>query len=214
MRLVITSDTHGVHHRVKIPDGDVLIHAGDCTDTGSLNELAAFNQFLEKLDHPSKILVAGNHDLCFEQFPGEAREVFDQGMYLEDSVATLGGLKIYGSPWQPEFLDYAFNLERGRPLAEKWALIPEDTDILVTHGPPKGILDKTSFGPRVGCAQLRERVRQVEPKLHIFGHIHEADGVVERGNTVFVNASFFGNTLPGAVVARIDGDGVEFVNFG
>ena len=108
--------------------------------------------------------------------------------YLEDSEATIGGLRFYGSPWQPWFFDWAFNLERGAPLAEKWALVPDDTDVLLTHGPPSGVLDTTSRGERVGCEELAAALRRVRPRLHVFGHIHESYGVHPADDTLSVNA--------------------------
>ena len=101
----------------------------------------------------------------------------------------VDGLEVWGSPWQPWFHDWAFNLERGAALAEKWAMIPDSTDLLITHGPPHGILDACFDGRRVGCEELTRAVERVRPKLHVFGHIHEAYGVVDDGTTLFVNAS-------------------------
>jgi Icc-related predicted phosphoesterase len=86
-------------------------------------------------------------------------------------------------------MDWAFNLQRGPALREKWALIPEGTDVLITHGPPFGILDWTARGERVGCEDLLEAVRRVKPRLHVFGHIHEGYGEHEQDGTRFVNAS-------------------------
>ena len=109
--------------------------------------------------------------------------------YLSDSGRTIDGVRVWGSPWQPWFYDWAFNLPRGAALAAKWALIPDGTDVLVTHGPPLGVLDTTLRGEPVGCAALRGRVAQLRPRLHLFGHIHEAYGVVDHDGTLFVNAS-------------------------
>ncbi|MDF1816105.1 MAG: hypothetical protein P1V20_28145, partial [Verrucomicrobiales bacterium] len=97
--------------------------------------------------------------------------------------------KIWGSPWQPEFHDWSFNLPRGSALAEKWALIPEDTDILITHSPPRGILDLCSHGGREGCDDLLKRVVELRPALHLFGHIHEAHGKEFHNETNYINAS-------------------------
>jgi predicted phosphohydrolase len=211
--IVCVSDTHGHHDITEIPPGDILVHAGDLTMFGSLDEVAAFDAWLGTLPHPHKVVIAGNHDWCFQRFPDEARRRVKNAIYLEDSAATVAGLKFYGSPWQPWFLDWAFNLERGPELAAKWALIPADTDVLVTHGPPEGILDLTRRWVRVGDADLLARVRQVRPKLHVFGHIHEAAGVDESDGTLFVNAS----TQMGvgaAVVVCVNGDQVRVVEMG
>jgi Icc-related predicted phosphoesterase len=110
-------------------------------------------------------------------------------IYLQDEPVEIEGLKFYGSPWQPWFLDWAFNLERGESLRKVWARIPEDTDVLVTHGPPHGILDRTTRGEPVGCEDLRARVEELRTPLHLFGHIHEGYGTERRGQTLFVNAS-------------------------
>jgi hypothetical protein len=134
-------------------------------------------------------VIAGNHDWCFQRYPAEARRRLTNAVYLEDDTAEVAGLKIYGSPWQPRFCDWAFNLDPGPELAAKWAMIPGDTDVLVTHGPPEGILDLTRRWYRVGDADLRARVREIRPGLHVFGHIHEAAGIFRSENTLFVNAA-------------------------
>ena len=109
--------------------------------------------------------------------------------YLQDSGVELMGLRIWGSPWQPVFFNWAFNLPRGEPLRARWALIPNDTDVLVTHGPPMGHGDMTSEGTRVGCEALLDAIQRVCPRLHIFGHIHEDHGVSWEGETACINAS-------------------------
>jgi predicted phosphohydrolase len=192
MRIVCMSDTHLAHlrERIDVPDGDLLIHAGDGTWKGTPREIDEFLGWLGSLPHPHKVLVAGNHDCLFEKRPADARARVPMSVrYLEDGSTVVGGLKIYGSPWQPEFLEWAFNLPRGPRLREKWDLIPTDTDILVTHGPPEGILDETPSGEPVGCRDLRRAVERVRPKLHVFGHIHHAYGTKVVGPTRFVNAS-------------------------
>ncbi len=191
MRIVAISDTHGYHDRVSIPEGDLLIHGGDLSNSGTLIEMERFNAFLEKLPHPHKVVIAGNHDFALERQAPEAEKLLTACHYLKDRQVVVEGLKIYGSPWQPWFFDWAFNLRRGSPLAEKWAQIPNDTDILVTHGPPQGILDLTHDGRRVGCEELAKRVQEVRPQAHIFGHIHEAYGSLERYGTTFYNASLY-----------------------
>lgn len=189
LTLVTMADTHGYHASLRVPPGDILIHAGDLTRRGSLDDLRDFDAFLASLPHRHKIVVAGNHDWCFQRDPMAARATLAHATLLQDEAVVLEGVRFYGSPWQPRFLDWAFNLPRGAPLAEKWALIPEDTDILITHGPPLGIGDRTWNGERVGCEDLLRRVRKLAPKLHIFGHIHEDGGVFRDGATVFVNAT-------------------------
>lgn len=190
-KIVCISDTHALHKNIKdIPDGDILIHAGDLTNKGELKDVESFNSWLKKLPHKHKIVIAGNHDFCFEQKNIAARELLTDATYLQDSFIILENLKIYGSPWQPWFYDWAFNLRRGEPLKAVWQQIPEDTDILITHGPPYGILDKTDNGDLVGCEELIKRIEKLRKlKLHVFGHIHEAYGQHKINNVSFVNAS-------------------------
>ena len=210
LTLVCVSDTHGRHRETVVPPGDVLIHAGDLTGDGSLSDVAEFDDWLGTLPHPHKVVVAGNHDWCFERQPERARARLTNAVYLQDEAAVVAGLKFYGSPWQPWFFDWAFNLPRGPELAVKWALIPDDADVLVTHGPPAGVLDRTRRGDHAGCADLLARVRAVRPRLHVFGHIHEAAGTESDGATLFVNAC----TEMGAgagVVVRYGPDGVSVV---
>jgi Icc-related predicted phosphoesterase len=206
MKIVCVSDTHCRHAAVNVPDGDVLIFAGDACMSGSLAELVSFAEWLKVLPHKEKIVVAGNHDWCLER-PATRRTaenvIAEAGAwYLCDYAVTItGGLKVYGSPWQPEFCDWAFNLPRGKPLVDVWEKIPDDTDILVTHGPPVGPLDGTGRGvDRVGDADLAARVKQLNRlKLHVFGHIHEGHGVDERNDVISVNAAV-GYHLEGAPI--------------
>ena len=196
MLFVAISDTHGYHDRLEVPDGDVLIHGGDLTKHGRLEDVEAFDRWLAGLPHRHKIVIAGNHDFCFQHRPREARALLRHAIYLEDRAVEVEGVKFYGSPWQPEFFDWAFNLPRGPALAAVWAKIPDDTQVLITHGPPLGIGDLTHRGPHVGCEDLLRRVRQVRPRLHVFGHIHEAAGRYDVDGTTFVNASIAGRGKP------------------
>lgn len=201
MKIVCLSDTHGLHDQVAVPDGDLLLHAGDFTMRGRPEEITPFDAWLGTLPHRHRVVVAGNHDFLFEKSPAEARRLLVNATYLEDSAATIDGLRVWGSPWQPWFMDWAFNLRRGEPLREKWSLIPDGTDILVTHGPPHGIRDEvrklagrafaaiTGQGGHVGCEELLAAVEARPPRLHVFGHIHEGYGIERRGATTFVNAS-------------------------
>lgn len=191
MKIVAISDTHLMHmrHPLPIPDGDVLVHAGDGTFSGKPSEMIIFSRWFLRLPHKHKVLVAGNHDWMFQLDREKAESYFPGVHYLQDSGVEIDGVKFWGSPWQPWFLDWAFNLQRGEPLREKWALIPEGTDVLVTHGPPYGVGDWVQRGERVGCEELRQAVIRVAPKLHIFGHIHGGYGVYESPVTKFVNAS-------------------------
>jgi len=102
---------------------------------------------------------------------------------------TVAGIKFYGSPWQPWFYDWAFNLKRRTEIRAKWDLIPLDTEVLITHGPPYGILDRTTRGERVGCEELLEAIKQIRPRLHVFGHIHEAYGIRSNDDISYINGS-------------------------
>jgi Icc-related predicted phosphoesterase len=160
------------------------------TMSGSPNEVEDFAHWWQALPHPHKVVIAGNHDWLFQREPKLARSLFKGCMYLEDSGIEVLGLRIYGSPWQPWFLDWAFNLERGPEIRAKWDIIPKDMDILITHGPPWGIGDQTARGEKVGCRDLLDSIeKRIRPKWHIFGHIHEGYGVTQGRQTTFVNAS-------------------------
>lgn len=189
-RIVCLSDTHNCNEEISVPDGDILIHAGDATIRGTIDEIALFNEWFANLPHKHKIFVAGNHDWLFETNPAIARKLLDSEIiYLQDSSIEIENFKIYGAPWQPRFYDWAFNLNRGREMAEKWKLIPRDVNILITHGPPNGILDQTPQGDFAGCEELRKYVEEIRPKAHIFGHIHSGYGMTEQFGIKFINAS-------------------------
>ena len=196
-RIVCLSDTHTCNEQISVPDGDILIHSGDATVNGTIPEVMEFNSWIEALPHRHKVFVAGNHDWLFMMDNPSARRLMNPTItYLQDSLTVIEGLKIYGSPWQPRFFDWAFNLNRGAEIAEKWKLIPDDIDILITHGPPNGILDlvpRKGWDENTGCEELRKRVEEIAKlgrlKLHIFGHIHCGYGVHEEFGVRFVNAS-------------------------
>jgi predicted phosphodiesterase len=201
MRIVCLSDTHSFHWDLAVPDGDVLVHAGDMTLQGTRAELERFAEWFVPLPHRHKVVIAGNHDWLFQREPELARRCLGDVGYLQDSGLAIGGLRFWGSPWQPWFLSWAFNLPRGRPLREKWSQIPEGTDVLITHGPPFGIHDRVAKvfprvvsavigqGEHVGCRDLLAAVTRLAPRLHVFGHIHEGYGSTRRGETLHVNAS-------------------------
>jgi predicted phosphohydrolase len=192
MRLVFISDTH-THRGLALPAGDVLVHAGDSTSTGTLPEVAAFLEWFSAQPHPHKIFIAGNHDWLFAREKGLAGMLIAEHpgiRYLQDAGCEIDGVRFWGSPWQPAFCDWAFNLpRRGDALREAWGRIPPGTDVLITHGPPHGILDRVRGGEPLGCEELRARVEVVKPRIHAFGHIHDAYGVALAGTRVFVNAS-------------------------
>lgn len=191
MRFVAFSDTHGFHDEIILPEGDVLLFAGDiCGWSSGTNEIESFGSYLAKQPHPHKIVIAGNHDWAFQRDRDKAVDALGDVHYLQDEEVVIKGIKIYGSPWQPEFYDWAFNLPRGPELAKVWAKIPIDTQVLLTHGPPRGILDQTTDKRGVGCEDLRERLADLKSlRAHVFGHIHEAYGCDTTGLTTFYNVS-------------------------
>jgi len=204
MRITFISDTHTKHRNITpdLPGGDLLIHAGDIMNSGyDENDIWEFLQWFESQNqYKSQVFIAGNHDRFFENKPSETKNIlveYPYVSYLQDCPLTYvneegtESCKIYGSPWQPEFYHWAFNLPRnGEDLKEKWFWIPSDTDILVTHGPPWGHLDVTPYGNlNVGCEVLRERIDVIKPKIHVFGHIHSGYGYKFHNGTHFFNAS-------------------------
>lgn len=206
LKITLISDTHNKHHQLTedLPGGDLLLFAGDIMGTGyRKEELHDFCKWFNSLDqYETKIFIAGNHDRIFENFPLEANMIVNEYpniIYLQDESDShfIDGsqdnfVSIYGSPWQPWFYSWAFNLPRNGPgLMSKWEAIPELTDILITHGPAFGYLD-TVHGRRsenLGCELLTERIKEIKPKIHICGHIHTGYGYVFDGDTHFFNAS-------------------------
>jgi Icc-related predicted phosphoesterase len=190
MRFVAISDTHG-KHEFDLPPGDVILHAGDVSSRGSKAEVERFLDWFSGLDYTYKIFIAGNHDFFFER--ASATEIQatipDNLIYLNDSGTEVEGIKIWGSPIQPWFYDWAFNRQRGAEIQKHWELIPADSDIVITHGPVFGILDRVASGLSVGCEDLLPRIERIKPKIHLCGHIHEAYGTRRVGDTLFINAS-------------------------
>ncbi len=190
MRIVAVADTHLYHGDLRVPDGDVFVHAGDMCRGGRLTELEEAAAWIRGLPHALKIVVAGNHDWCFVREPEAARAALGPDVvYLEDSGHDCAGLRVWGSPWQPAYGGWAFNLPRGAPLAEKWARIPAGLGVLITHGPPQGFGDRSWTSVRGGCVDLRARVEAVRPRVHLFGHIHEDGGAWTHAGTTYVNCT-------------------------
>lgn len=175
--------------------GDVLIHSGDISSMGYKHEVIQFLKWFDSIpSYTHKVFIAGNHDWIFEKDPNKVKDVlknFPNITYLQDSHILIDGVKIYGSPWQPEFFDWAFNLPRnGEELEYVWNKIPDDTDILITHGPAYGYVDRViGEYQHLGCELLIKRISEVQPMLHVSGHIHSGNGVKDNGTTTFLNAS-------------------------
>lgn len=189
IRLVALSDTHGYHDQIVVPDGDILICAGDWCRDGRVDDAHEFLKWFASKKHKHKVLVAGNHDRVMETHP-HLVSIPKSVTYLEDSGATIMGLKFWGSPCTPFFLNWAFNRTRGAQIAEHWDKIPKKVDVLVTHGPPHSILDiSKNHGDNLGCKDLWDKVNKVKPKVHIFGHIHYSHGKMDLNGIKFRNVS-------------------------
>jgi len=200
-RITFISDTHTKHDKISgfLTGGDILVHAGDLTSRGYITEIENFTKWYDKINnYDTKVFICGNHDFGFENDNEKVKGLltgYKTIEYLQDDLLMVGEdydtmVKIWGTPWQPEFNNWAFNLPRGKKIKEKWDMIPVDTDILITHGPPFGKLDYVPYDSvSVGCEELMKRVQEIKPKIHVFGHIHEGYGYVFDGNTHFINAA-------------------------
>ena len=215
MRIVAISDTHTKERNFEIPDGDVLVHCGDFTYRGRKGETVDFLDWFLELPHKHKVFIAGNHDITLDSsIRGDLslsnylgshlpkhwihQEFFDRikGVenvhYLDCSGVTIDGVNFWGSPVTPTFgIGWAFNQNRGEEISKTWEMIPEGTDVLITHGPPRGMGDWVKYGNAgsQGCVNLLDRIQGIKPKLSLFGHIHEGYGSTQYGGTVFINCS-------------------------
>lgn len=190
MKICFISDTHGLHKRLEVPAADILIHAGDFSGKGEEWQVKSFINWFTGLPHRYKIFIAGNHDFLAEEDPECFQALLnDQIIYLENSFVDVEGIRIWGSPITPWFYDWAFNRRRGKEIRKYWEAIPSNTDIVVTHGPPLGQGDLTVKGELVGCKDLLDIIETIQPRYHVFGHIHEAYGINKIEQTTFVNAS-------------------------
>lgn len=195
MRVVCISDTHGDHQNVALPPGDVLIHAGDITAHGTYDNLASFLDWFSRQHYQHHLFIAGNHDTFLETDPAQTKAMVAQAgvTYLDDSGVIVNGVRFWGSPITPRFHDWAFMRDPGPDIERHWRLIPPDTDVLVTHGPPIGVLDlverSATESEHTGCAALSARVLEVKPRFHVFGHIHEGFGSLSCGGVQYLNVS-------------------------
>ena len=197
MRIIAISDTHGEHRNIPyVPDGDIFIHAGDflnfgqeTTNFGS-NVLKDFYHWLKSLPHKYKILVGGNHDWFLHEEPERIKEL--PCIYLQDASIEIEGLKIYGTPWVPYLMGIGyFAARRGADMIEKLSLIPDDIDVLISHSAPFGQGDTAYNKQHIGCVDLMNRVEEIRPKLHIFGHIHSDRGFNKEIDGIrFVNVAY------------------------
>lgn len=193
MRLCLISDTHGFHRKIELPEADMIIHGGDYANSGRRwNEFTDFAGWWNGLPYKYKCLINGNHDVFAQSFPEKIFPLFKNTHILQDSGVKIEGIKFWGSPWTPNFYSWiwAFNAARGNEIKEHWDLIPDDTEVLVTHGPPWGTLDVSFPGTKnLGCEELAKAVERIKPKIHVFGHIHGDFGQVRKDDTLFLNVS-------------------------
>jgi Icc-related predicted phosphoesterase len=193
MRLVVISDTHGPHNRIQgLPDGDILVHAGDFMNSRlDLMEILSFNQWLGEQNFQLRVVCGGNHDRYFQTAPKIAVSLVTNATYLENSGIMIDGVSFRGSPYTPEFMNWAFMYPPGLAARKYWDQIPLGLDVLITHGPPFGILDQSATrGRHLGCEELRKAIEEKKPRVHLFGHIHGGAGLFENGVTRFVNAAY------------------------
>jgi Icc-related predicted phosphoesterase len=225
VRIVAISDTHGKHsHLGKLPYGDILIHAGDFSLGDNFIDYINFFDWLAAQPHKHKIVIAGNHDVLMEKANlSDVASMIPSGVvYLNDSGYEAEGIKFWGSPVQPRFYDWAFNRDRGEDIQRHWNLIPEGTDVLITHGPAKFRQDETfdvaDSGRivNVGCENLAQTIKKINPILHVCGHVHRGRGHCFNTRTTFVNASVCDENYAVAnkpYVIDIVGKAVSFITY-
>ena len=218
MQITVISDTHGLHDRItslnkpfinKVDGaGKMIIHAGDITEDGTEAEVWDFLRWFAKLPHQYKIFIGGNHDLFLEQSSLVAiGKMIPKGVYyLNNSGLIVEGIRIWGSPVTPYFLGMAFNKKRGAEIKKVWDGVPSLTDILITHGAPAGILDGG-----FGCEDLLERVKEIKPTYHLYGHSHGYSGINKVEETTFINAAMVDSPDPLEVINyKIIGNPIVF----
>jgi Icc-related predicted phosphoesterase len=190
VHLVIVSDTHTRHEELGRLCGDVLIHCGDGCDGFQRNreDLERLDDWFGRQQFERILCIGGNHDFLIEERVARGERVFQNAIYLQDEPHEFRGVRFYGSPWTPELIGWAFYLDAGG-LRSRWSLIPEDTDVLITHTAPRGVLDRNSSGRHCGCPDLAKRLERLRPRLHCFGHNHASAGSIRTADTLYVNAS-------------------------
>lgn len=201
-KIVCIADTHGLQDQIvsgassflSIPDGDILVHAGDLTLDGSFKSFAKFLAWFSGFPHKHKVFVGGNHDRILDINYDLVKNLVQESgcVYLENTFVKLDGVKIWGSPMTPRFFNWYFMDDR-QNMRKYWKNIPKNLDLLITHGPPYKIMDHTDNDlnpdPNVGCKELLRVVNEVKPRFHVFGHIHGGYGMQKIGKTTFANVS-------------------------
>jgi hypothetical protein len=193
MDLVIMGDTHELHQEVEVPGGDLLIFTGDLSMfSKNMSAIEDFNDWLGELPHRWKLVIPGNHEFFLEAAPHN-RSMLSNATVLIDEEISIHGLKIYGSPATP-LGGGAFGMPAPEERARHWARIPNDVDVLVTHGPPRGILDLSpGQHEHAGDPELMSQVKELTSlRLHCFGHIHGGYGMLEQDGVLFVNSALMG----------------------
>lgn len=198
LKIVAISDVHCRWNKLIIPKCDILISSGDYSYHGEKHVVKDFHTWLNKQPAEHIISVQGNHETWVEKNFEEAKTVATEACprvhFMDEGLVEIEGLKIWCSAITPWFYSWAWNRHRGPNIEKHWALIPDDTDILITHGPPKDILDGVpwidgTIKETVGCEELRDRIAKVHPAIHIFGHIHHGHGEHHEKYTSYYNAS-------------------------
>ena len=196
-KIVMLSDIHDQYHHLGEPEqGDILLLAGDLTNRGKESELIHCNNWLAKQDFTHKVVIPGNHDITFEtKWPWAESKLFNADAILDQELYVADGIKIWGEPRQPFFYDWAFNVRRGDMKKQCWDKVPPDIDILLTHGPPWGVLDQNEQGVHCGDVAQREWILEYQPRMVVCGHIHPGRGIALLGKTMVVNAANCGGGL-------------------
>lgn len=190
------SDTHGKHEQLNLFGGDVLIVAGDISSNNKPINYEQFNSWLSKQEYDVKIVVGGNHDTFLEKDYVDKENLLDAAIYLCNSDCTIDGVRFWGSPCTPKFrgvnADCTGFMRHPDSIESVWGDIPEGLDVLITHGPPHGILDKNIYGNMCGCNSLYKKMQSLlkKPLYHVFGHIHEDYGSISIDSTNYINCSF------------------------
>lgn len=180
LKFIAISDTHGCHRQLNLPKGDVLLHAGDVCNQGDKNHIEDFLEWIKELDFEHKILIRGNHDINLNTKSSLLNLTMPKGVVqLDHSGIEINHIPIWGIP---------FPLDWNK---RTWESIPNNTQVLITHQPPFSILDNPPCSPSIGSKKLLKKVKSIQPKVHLFGHIHASYGKKEIGNTLFLNASAY-----------------------
>lgn len=188
VEIAILGDTHELHREVIVPPATILIHTGDFTMfSRSAEAIADFNIWLGELPHRHKLVILGNHEVTWQRDPSMRRRITNARLLLNEKV-SIEGLRIWGAAPTPLY-GIPFGHSALRQQRQFCRDIPDDIDVLVTHGPPLGILDASDGSQHGGHPDLLKAVRRITPRIHAFGHIHPAYGIHESGETTFVNAS-------------------------